>query len=110
MNRLLDLLALLSPFLFVGVMAPKFYRGGGLDLGVAGVAILLAVLAVWRFVAWQRRDAEHFRRIDNGLCVGCGYDLRSSTDHCPECGRKFKSYEKVKLRWGEGEGGLERKA
>lgn len=28
---------------------------------------------------------EEYRR-SRGLCVNCGYDLRGSTDLCPECG------------------------
>jgi len=29
------------------------------------------------------------RRRDRGLCVQCGYDLRGSSELCPECGKAF---------------------
>ena len=34
--------------------------------------------------AWRRSTRRRLRR--EGRCVGCGYDLRASPAHCPECG------------------------
>ena len=44
---------------------------------ILGVTIPLAILFNWR--AWRRRPGP-------GDCQKCGYDLRASTDRCPECG------------------------
>jgi hypothetical protein len=43
------------------------------------------VPALWipRYLRLRRR-AERLRK---NLCLNCGYDLRSSLDRCPECGR-----------------------
>ena len=44
--------------------------------------LLFAILPTIRFVRF--RGFRH--RVQNGLCLNCGYDLRASEDRCPECG------------------------
>jgi hypothetical protein len=41
----------------------------------------LPVVLTWALAVVRRR-----RRRRLGLCLACGYDLRASTDRCPECG------------------------
>lgn len=47
------------------------------------VFVIFAVLPAARLAGRLRQN----RRLRSGRCPGCGYDLRASTDHCPECGR-----------------------
>jgi hypothetical protein len=52
-----------------------------------GALLLAAVVTVLAgYVTWRRGDRRRERRILAGLCSECGYDLRESTDCCPECG------------------------
>jgi hypothetical protein len=56
----------------------------GFLLLVGGMATLLVVIDSLRSVVNAR-----FQNVDQDgapRCMGCGYDLRASTDRCPECG------------------------
>jgi hypothetical protein len=53
--------------------------------GWVPIAILLLMpLATLR--TWFRKR-RLMKRLDSGLCLNCGYDLRASLERCPECGR-----------------------
>lgn len=57
---------------------------------VAALPVLVTVLAVAvisfvLYVSWRRRRSALMREL-KGLCIRCGYDLRASSNQCPECG------------------------
>jgi hypothetical protein len=54
------------------------------------IACVLAVLPVgWLLMRW-RSGVNERRRIRQGVCRVCGYDLRATPDRCPECGTVAK--------------------
>jgi hypothetical protein len=63
-----------ADFPFRGVLMPYWMM-------VLGLALLPAfrIAGLWR----SRRSRARRRR---GLCQKCGYDLRASSERCPECG------------------------
>jgi len=50
------------------------------------LALALCIPIAWRWMVWHDH-AEDQRRREHGLCRHCGYDVRYSTERCPECGQ-----------------------
>ena len=50
----------------------------------AWIVLLLLLLPGLRGILWGRNKWRQKRNA--GLCAKCGYDLRASTERCPECG------------------------
>jgi hypothetical protein len=70
-------------------------RGGRQTTAYTIVSMPFQLLAFICFLpmTWQILTIRHRRRIRdsrmaNSECVNCGYDMRFSTDRCPECGER----------------------
>jgi hypothetical protein len=55
-----------------------------LFLRILGLAFIAANFAIAGTAVFRARRVA--TRLRKGLCPACGYDLRASTDRCPECG------------------------
>jgi hypothetical protein len=54
------------------------------------VVILIAMIPI--IITNVFRILEYNRRCREGLCTSCGYDLRASSEKCPECGKAIPLY------------------
>jgi hypothetical protein len=61
----------------------------GVGFMVIRIPLWALVLLLIAFPIWWRRYPRRLRRVPFGICPQCGYDLRASTERCPECGRIF---------------------
>jgi hypothetical protein len=71
----------IDPFTIAGahyryVIMPYWYPAG-----LVALALLLGLRTFWKRRHWGSA----------GICAGCGYDVRFSSDRCPECGTAIKS-------------------
>lgn len=77
---------------FIDVLAPA-------TTGKVRIAIILCGVTVLGVVIWPSPARRHPKdekdlwkeRVSNGLCPYCGFDVRSCTDRCSECGRMIPS-------------------
>jgi len=58
---------------------PRFQIPHWMVVGVTGILPLY-----WPVVFYRRKKMKG--RMEGGLCLACGYDLRATPGRCPECG------------------------
>ncbi|HVT89441.1 MAG TPA: hypothetical protein VHD56_11355 [Tepidisphaeraceae bacterium] len=66
---------------------------GGFDYqkSVGHYRVLIPLWVLWLFasilpICWLLKAYRTWKRIVEGRCLACGYDLRATPDRCPECG------------------------
>jgi hypothetical protein len=73
--------------------------------GIAGFFLLVilliggvyAIRLILRHIKGANPDKEF--GITPPVCAGCGYDLRASPDHCPECGQRVDPLDRTIIQY-----------
>lgn len=66
-------------------IAVLYLRRDDGSLMLFAIAWFLASV-IYTVARLDKRPSRAQRRLQNGLCPRCAYDLRATPDHCPECG------------------------
>ena len=66
---------------------------------IAAFVVLAAACLLIRHINAEVANAKRSQQT-RGICVACGYDLRGSRHACicPECGRPFEIYARMRVR------------
>jgi hypothetical protein len=78
-----------SPPTFWNAVGFKWYSGPT-HCAVIFPFWFAALLTAGVPAAWTVERARRGRRVKEGRCHSCGYDLRATPDRCPECGAVAK--------------------
>jgi hypothetical protein len=61
-------------------------------MAVLAAVFICALLQASSLRLEHRVQKRAIRRTINGLCPMCGYDLRATPAHCPECGTDIAEF------------------